>query len=134
MFNSQFPAEGARLNIRQSDATYNSGECSMFRSSLSRRNLVALAATTAAGFGRASSQERSSIIRTDPGTLPPYGNGSIPAGIRSRAIANVNGLTVHMLEAGFDKPGRPAVLLLHGFPELAYSWRKVMLPLAAAGY
>jgi pimeloyl-ACP methyl ester carboxylesterase len=25
------------------------------------------------------------------------------------------------------------VLLLHGFPELAYSWRKVMLPLAAAG-
>ena len=32
------------------------------------------------------------------------------------------------------RPGRPAVLLLHGFPELAYSWRKVMLPLAAAGY
>ena len=26
------------------------------------------------------------------------------------------------------------LLLLHGFPELAYSWRKVMLPLAAAGY
>ena len=26
------------------------------------------------------------------------------------------------------------VLLLHGFPELAYSWRKVMLPLAAAGF
>jgi hypothetical protein len=26
------------------------------------------------------------------------------------------------------------VLLLHGFPELAYSWRKVMLPLAAAEY
>ena len=26
------------------------------------------------------------------------------------------------------------ILLLHGFPELAYSWRKVMLPLAAAGY
>ena len=39
-----------------------------------------------------------------------------------------------MLEAGFETPGRPAVLLLHGFPELAYSWRKVMLPLAAAGY
>ena len=30
--------------------------------------------------------------------------------------------------------GRPCLLLLHGFPELAYSWRKVMLPLAAAGY
>jgi pimeloyl-ACP methyl ester carboxylesterase len=26
------------------------------------------------------------------------------------------------------------VLLLHGFPELAYSWRKTFLPLAAAGY
>jgi pimeloyl-ACP methyl ester carboxylesterase len=49
-------------------------------------------------------------------------------------VANVNGLTVHMLEAGYETPGRPAVLLLHGFPELAYSWRKVMLPLAAAGY
>lgn len=31
-------------------------------------------------------------------------------------------------------PGRPAVLLLHGFSELAYSWRHVMLPLAEAGY
>src|SRR5262249_5377001 len=35
---------------------------------------------------------------------------------------------------GYQTPGRPALLLLHGFPELAYSWRKVMLPLAAAGY
>ena len=40
---------------------------------------------------------------------------------------------MHVLEAGYE-PGRPCVLLLHGFPELAYSWRKVMLPLAAAGY
>ncbi len=66
--------------------------------------------------------------------LPPYGNGTLPPGIRSRSIAEVNGLTVHILEAGHETPGRPAVLLLHGFPELAYSWRKVMLPLAAAGY
>ena len=56
-----------------------------------------------------------------------------PAFVRG-AVSNVNGLTVHMLEAGYETPGRPAVLLLHGFPELAYSWRKVMLPLAAAGY
>jgi non-specific protein-tyrosine kinase len=33
-----------------------------------------------------------------------------------------------------ETPGRPAVLLLHGFPEIAYSWRKVMPALAAAGY
>jgi pimeloyl-ACP methyl ester carboxylesterase len=44
----------------------------------------------------------------------------------------VNGLRMHLLEAG--EPGRPALLLLHGFPELAFSWRKVMLPLANAGY
>ena len=62
--------------------------------------------------------------------LPPYGNGTIATGIRSRNVPNVNGLTMHILEAGFDTPGRPAILLLHGFPELAYSWRKVMLPLA----
>src|SRR6202030_800511 len=49
-------------------------------------------------------------------------------------VSNVNGLTVHILEAGFETGARPAVLLLHGFPQLAYSWRKVMLPLAAAGY
>jgi pimeloyl-ACP methyl ester carboxylesterase len=47
-------------------------------------------------------------------------------------VPGINGLTMHMLEAG--EAGRPCVLLLHGFPELAYSWRKVMLPLADAGY
>ena len=73
-------------------------------------------------------------VRTDFSVLPVYGNGTIPAGIRSRYIANVNGMTVHVLEAGYETPGRPAVLLLHGFPELAYSWRKVMPSLAAAGY
>jgi pimeloyl-ACP methyl ester carboxylesterase len=39
-----------------------------------------------------------------------------------------------VLEAGFETRGRPCVLLLHGFPELSYSWRKVMPQLAAAGY
>lgn len=55
-------------------------------------------------------------------------------GIRSRFVDNHNGLRVHVLEAGFEAGDRPAVLLLHGFPELAYSWRKVMLPLAQAGF
>jgi len=58
----------------------------------------------------------------------------LPAGIRSRQVAGVNGLDMHVLEAGSDSPDRPALLLLHGFPELAWSWRKVMLPLAEAGY
>ncbi len=59
---------------------------------------------------------------------------ALPSGIRSRMVDNINGLAMHLLEAGFEDSTRPAVLLLHGFPELAYSWRNVMLPLAAAGY
>jgi pimeloyl-ACP methyl ester carboxylesterase len=66
--------------------------------------------------------------------LPPYGGATLPRGIRSRIVGNVNGLAMHVLEAGFEAKDRPCVLLLHGFPELAYSWRKIMLPLAAAGY
>ncbi|HEY5314139.1 MAG TPA: alpha/beta hydrolase [Pirellulales bacterium] len=66
--------------------------------------------------------------------LPPLDRAVLPAGIRSRFVPGVNGLRMHVLEAGFEQRGRPGVLLLHGFPELAYSWRKVMLPLAAAGF
>jgi len=106
---------------------------------LSRRTLMGMAA--AAGLGGLTRPARAAaggaagtIVRTDFSTLPPYGNGALPAGIRSRHIQNVNGMTVHILEAGFQTANRPAVLLLHGFPELAYSWRKVMLPLADAGY
>jgi pimeloyl-ACP methyl ester carboxylesterase len=63
--------------------------------------------------------------------MTPYGE-RLPAGIRSRFIENVNGLRMHCLEAG--EAGRPVVLLLHGFPELSFSWRYIMLPLADAGY
>src|SRR5215467_14213509 len=99
---------------------------------VSRRLFIA--ASAAAGLALSQSPARAAIVRTDLASLPPYGNGTLPAGIRSRAVAGVNGMTVHILEAGFEESGRPVVLLLHGFPELAYSWRKVMLPLAAAGY
>lgn len=58
----------------------------------------------------------------------------LPAGVRARFVDGVNGLRMHVLEAGYDRPGRPLVLLLHGFPELAYSWRKTMVPLADAGF
>ncbi len=54
--------------------------------------------------------------------------------IRSRQIEGVNGLSMHILEAGENLPDRPCLLLLHGFPELAFSWRKVMEPLAEAGF
>ncbi len=63
-----------------------------------------------------------------------YRADTLDPSIRSRFIADVNGLTVHILEAGWDGPTRPRLLLLHGFPELAYSWRKLMPLLADAGY
>jgi pimeloyl-ACP methyl ester carboxylesterase len=66
--------------------------------------------------------------------LAPLDPAVLPAGIRSRFLDGINGLRVHILEAGHETPSRPLVLLLHGFPELAYSWRKVMPPLAAAGF
>ena len=66
--------------------------------------------------------------------IGPYDAALLPPEIRSRFVHNVNGLTMHVLEAGYETGDRPGVLLLHGFPELAYSWRKVMPPLAAAGY
>jgi len=58
----------------------------------------------------------------------------LPSSIRSRTIEDINGLSIHVLESGFESQGRPCVLLLHGFPELAFSWRKVMPALADAGY
>ncbi|MSP01995.1 MAG: alpha/beta hydrolase [Acetobacteraceae bacterium] len=67
-------------------------------------------------------------------TLQPLSSTTLPPGIRTRMIDGINGLSVHILEAGFESEGRPMVLLLHGFPEIAYSWRKVMVPLAEAGF
>src|SRR6202161_3753421 len=43
-----------------------------------------------------------------------------------------NGVQLHTVEAG--EPGAPVVVLAHGFPELAYSWRHQIPVLAAAGY
>jgi pimeloyl-ACP methyl ester carboxylesterase len=64
-------------------------------------------------------------------SLPPI---PLPPSIRSRYVDGIIGLRMHVLEAGFETRGRPCLLLLHGFPELAFSWRKVMPALAEAGY
>jgi len=93
---------------------------------LNRRNF--LASITASGVLVMAPQ----LVRG--GNEVDSGLGTIPAGIRSRFVDNSNGLRMHVLEAGFETKERPCVLLLHGFPELAYSWRKVMLPLAADGF
>ena len=47
--------------------------------------------------------------------LDPYPSAWLPEGVRSRFVNNINGL--HVLEAGHETPDRPALLLLHGFPE-----------------
>src|SRR6516225_8926586 len=98
----------------------------------SRRAVVAGIASV--GAMSAAAPAWAEITKADFRDMPPYGNGTLPNGVRSRLVPNVNGLTVNILEAGFETPGRPLVLMLHGFPNLAYSWRKVMPALAAAGY
>src|SRR3982074_1637613 len=67
-------------------------------------------------------------------STPPLPDIPLPRGIRSRFAENINGLRMHVREAGYETRGRPCMLLLHGFPELAFSWRKVMPALAAGGY
>jgi epoxide hydrolase 4 len=43
-----------------------------------------------------------------------------------------NGIHLHVLDAG--PSDAPPVILLHGFPEFSYGWRKQIDPLAAAGF
>lgn len=96
---------------------------------MNRRHALALMAQAAlpwrmAEVGAASSENRDVL----------YGQGTLPAGIRSREIATRTGVKLHILEAGHASGARPCVVLLHGFPELAYSWRNQLLPLARAGF
>ena len=42
------------------------------------------------------------------------------------------GLVFHVISAG--QKDKPLILLTHGFPEIAFSWRKIMPALAAQGY
>ena len=55
----------------------------------------------------------------------------LPRGITESYIQS-HDLTYHVLSAG--QPKNPLVLCLHGFPELAYSWRKIMSAIADEGY
>lgn len=100
--------------------------------SASRRAVLAMgAASLVAASLRAISANP--IEGTDLSTST-YGEGALPKGVRSRLIHGVNGLDVHILEAGYESPGRPLALLLHGFPDLAYGWRHLIPILADAGY
>lgn len=50
----------------------------------------------------------------------------------SERLVEVNGIRLRITEAG--PTDAPLVILAHGFPELAYSWRHQIPALAAAGY
>ena len=50
---------------------------------------------------------------------------------RERRVTT-NGIELHVVEAGPEEG--PTVVLCHGFPELAYSWRHQIPALAEAGY
>ena len=69
-------------------------------------------------------------FRADPGVC--FGE-TVPESVPiTERIIETNGVQLHTVEAG--EPGAPVVVLAHGFPELAYSWRHQIPVLAAAGY
>jgi len=79
---------------------------------------------------------RGFVTRLAPGLV--VGAGSLAFGMRARAATpgithrriRTNGIDMHIAEAGTG----PLVILLHGFPELWYSWRHQLPALAEAGY
>jgi len=74
----------------------------------------------------------------DPSTLHPL---PLPPGVTSRFVdTSPHGLVFHILESLPSSLGQTGgkranlILLVHGFPEIAYSWRKILPLLAAQGY
>src|SRR5690242_12292681 len=106
---------------------------------LNRRQILQTVAALAPVARSARSRAQAQPPQSAP--LTPLDAALLPRGVRARFVDNVNGIRRHVLEAGFEPSGsgpagsaRPLVILTHGYPELAYSWRKIMPPLAAAGY
>jgi pimeloyl-ACP methyl ester carboxylesterase len=54
----------------------------------------------------------------------------VPSDVITHRTVRTNGIDMYLTEAGEG----PLVVLCHGFPELAYSWRHQLPALAAAGY
>lgn len=63
--------------------------------------------------------------------LPPPQSVTLPAGVTPRGVA-LDPIRLSVHEAG--PADGPAVVLCHGFPELAYSWRHQVSALAEAGF
>jgi len=56
-----------------------------------------------------------------------------PADFPQPTLVSVNGVKLEVFEAGRENAGKP-IVLCHGWPEHAYSWRYQVPALAAAGY
>jgi pimeloyl-ACP methyl ester carboxylesterase len=84
---------------------------------LSRRTLLTGATTAAANLG-----QDQSASANNPG-------GTVSSAIKEYDIAT-NGISLHVTEQGEGPP----VLFCHGFPDTAYTWRRQMKAIAAAGY
>src|SRR5260370_37066148 len=97
---------------------------------VTRRQILLGAGGLLAKWARASNEGRAGQRNENV----EYGQETLPAGIRSRYIDNNSGVRMHVLEAGFEDHARPCLGLLHGFPELAYTWRNQLLPSARAGF
>ena len=54
--------------------------------------------------------------------------------ISSNKVDISTGLNVHYLEASKNNNNQSIALLLHGFPELSFSWRKIIPILANEGF
>lgn len=85
----------------------------------------------------AYTHQDSSPNSTDPTTLPPL---QLPPGVTSRFIDTTpQSLVFHVLESlpsdlPPSSPKPKLILLVHGFPELGYSWRKILPLLSSQGY
>ena len=55
--------------------------------------------------------------------------------IKSNFVDIGTGLKVHYLECNYtNKKDTPIALLLHGFPEISFSWRKLLPLLSKEGF
>ncbi|MYF95089.1 MAG: alpha/beta hydrolase, partial [Holophagales bacterium] len=79
----------------------------------------------------ASSAAGAAALAANPGGAAAAAEAGAPAWPAPNYIRTNGGLRMAVYEAGSD--GVP-VVLSHGFPELAYSWRHQLPALAAAGF
>ncbi|MFC7482795.1 alpha/beta fold hydrolase [Luedemannella flava] len=81
-------------------------------------------ARTPATLPRKTGQEVTGIGRHDAG---------MTIDLPESTLISVNGVELEVFEAGRENAGRP-IVLCHGWPEHAFSWRYQVPALAAAGY